>query len=81
MLPPYLAGEIVMASRSGAWSGGRVAVGARKPWRSALDWIGMAVERRRQRARLAELEARLLRDIGLTCEAALAECRKPWWRR
>ncbi|MBR0671809.1 DUF1127 domain-containing protein [Roseomonas soli] len=40
-----------------------------------------ALERRRQRARLAVLEPRLLRDIGVTPEEALAESRKPWWRR
>jgi uncharacterized protein YjiS (DUF1127 family) len=37
--------------------------------------------RRRQRADLADLDARLLRDIGLTRAEVIAECAKPFWSR
>lgn len=36
--------------------------------------------RLRSRRELASLEPRLLRDIGLTTEAALKEAEKPFWR-
>lgn len=37
-------------------------------------------ERARQRRALANLDWRLLRDIGLTAEQALLEANKPFWR-
>jgi len=37
-------------------------------------------ERRRQRAQLLAMEQRELRDIGLTRDDVLHECRKPFWR-
>lgn len=40
-----------------------------------------AMERRCQRARLATLEPRLLRDIGVTPDEARREVSKPCWRR
>lgn len=43
--------------------------------------IGAALDRRAQRRRLAELDPRLLRDIGITRAEALVEARKPMWRR
>ena len=70
-----------MTSQSGAWPGSHVAPPAPGPWRPALAWVCMAMERRRQRTRLAALEPRLLRDIGVTPTEALAESRKPFWRR
>ncbi|WP_272877337.1 DUF1127 domain-containing protein [Neoroseomonas eburnea] len=69
-----------MASRSDAWGTGGVAPRARPPLRWALAWIGAAMDRRAGRARLAELDPRLLRDIGVMPMDALAESRKPWWR-
>jgi uncharacterized protein YjiS (DUF1127 family) len=36
--------------------------------------------RHRQRAALAQLDARLLRDIGLTRADVVAECAKPFWK-
>lgn len=38
-------------------------------------WIGVA----RQRRALALMDARLLRDIGLTREAAMREAGRPFW--
>jgi len=38
-----------------------------------------ALRRRRTRADLADLDARLLRDIGVTRLDAAAESRKPFW--
>jgi uncharacterized protein YjiS (DUF1127 family) len=38
------------------------------------------MERSQQRRALAELDDRLLRDIGLTREDALQECANPFWR-
>ena len=46
----------------------------------ALDWIGEAMERSRQRNDLARLDDRLLKDIGLTRYDALVEFHKPFWR-
>lgn len=42
----------------------------------AGEWYRRVVSRRQ----LAELDARLLRDIGLSQEAARTEVRKPFWR-
>jgi len=39
-------------------------------------WVDVA----RSRRQLSELDPRLLRDIGLTREAALKEAEKPFWR-
>ena len=44
--------------------------------RAVVFWM----ERSRQRRALAELDDRLLRDIGLTCEEARRECANPFWK-
>ncbi|MBY0295751.1 MAG: DUF1127 domain-containing protein [Methylobacterium sp.] len=46
----------------------------------ARAWLARAAARRRQRLDLAALDARLLRDIGLTREQAGAEAAKGFWR-
>jgi uncharacterized protein YjiS (DUF1127 family) len=38
------------------------------------------IARYRQRTLLAQLDARMLRDIGLTRKDARRECEKPFWR-
>lgn len=43
----------------------------------ALRWI----DRGRQRRLLAELDDRMLADIGITREEALREAYRPFWRR
>ena len=43
-----------------------------------IVWLGLA--RSRERRVLASMDARGLRDIGLTPAQAGAEARKPFWR-
>ena len=47
--------------------------------RALRKGIKEAMRRRRTRADLADLDARLLRDIGVTRMDAAAEARKPFW--
>lgn len=54
---------------------------------TALDVWGWLIalglrygERMRQRRALAELDARLLADVGLSREQVARECAKPFWR-
>jgi len=49
-------------------------------WRYVARLVLAWIERRRQRAALSELDAHLLRDIGVSPEAARAEAEKPFWR-
>ncbi len=44
--------------------------------RLIAEWI----ERTSQRRALAELDERMLRDIGITRVEATRECEKPFWR-
>ncbi|HSK42078.1 MAG TPA: DUF1127 domain-containing protein [Arenibaculum sp.] len=48
--------------------------------RSAVDTIILWHERASSRRKLADLDPRMLRDIGLEETAVLAEIRKPFWR-
>ena len=50
-------------------------------FRAALALVGQWRERARQRRQLARLDARMLRDIGVTAAEAERECEKPFWRR
>jgi uncharacterized protein YjiS (DUF1127 family) len=47
---------------------------------AAFMLIGRWIERTRQRQALAELDDRMLRDIGVTRVEAVRESRKPFWR-
>jgi uncharacterized protein YjiS (DUF1127 family) len=47
---------------------------------NTLIALTTAVTRRRERQRLARLDAHLLRDIGLGTQDAAEECAKPFWR-
>ncbi|HXP05051.1 MAG TPA: DUF1127 domain-containing protein [Stellaceae bacterium] len=49
-------------------------------FRSALALIRRWHERARQRRQLARLDARMLRDLGITAAEAERECNKPFWR-
>ncbi|HLQ17974.1 MAG TPA: DUF1127 domain-containing protein [Tabrizicola sp.] len=42
--------------------------------------FSIAVTRRRDRNRLAHLDAHLLRDIGMDPQEARRECAKPFWQ-
>lgn len=41
--------------------------------------LGFIVERQRQRRALAQLDARMLADIGVSADAARREANKPFW--
>ncbi len=56
-----------------------LALRAPAPLRLTLPNVLELIERARQRRALAELDERLLADIGLTKEAAALEARKPFW--
>jgi uncharacterized protein YjiS (DUF1127 family) len=45
-----------------------------------LDRLRRCVERARQRHALAELDDRLLQDVGLTRDDVTSEVEKPFWR-
>lgn len=45
-----------------------------------LGFATAALTRRRERIRLAHLDAHLLRDIGLDAQDARRECAKPFWQ-
>lgn len=47
---------------------------------AASDWVLDALERRRERRQLAELDDRILHDIGVSRADIDAELRRPWWR-
>jgi uncharacterized protein YjiS (DUF1127 family) len=51
---------------------------ARGVW---LDWLDTVLARRAERRQLLALDARDLRDIGLTQAEAWALARQPLWRR
>lgn len=51
---------------------------ARTP-RSIARWLRGALSLRRQRSRLADLDDRILRDIGITRAEAEAEANRPVW--
>lgn len=42
-------------------------------------WLACRL-RAEQRARLAELDERMLKDVGISPRAAAEESAKPWWR-
>jgi uncharacterized protein YjiS (DUF1127 family) len=51
------------------------------PATGLLPWIHSTVTRWRERRVLEMLDERTLRDIGISRSQALAEARKPCWRR
>lgn len=53
----------------------------RRSWfATCLAMLDAAMARRAQRRKLATLDARLLRDIGVTRHDAAMEAAKPFWR-
>ena len=59
---------------------GRLVVAALRLARDGFATLGLWRERAQQRRALAELDDRLLRDIGLTRMEVKFESRKPFWR-
>ncbi|MBE9557166.1 MAG: DUF1127 domain-containing protein [Proteobacteria bacterium] len=47
---------------------------------ASLQTLQLWYERSRQRRRLAQMDDRLLRDIGIDRIAAMEEAAKPFWR-
>lgn len=45
-----------------------------------LRLVTRRIETRRTRLALAHLDAHLLRDVGISWEAAQAEAQRPFWR-
>lgn len=45
-----------------------------------LNSVAHVATRRRDRQRLGQLDAHLLRDIGLDAQEARRECDKPFWQ-
>jgi uncharacterized protein YjiS (DUF1127 family) len=58
----------------------RSVVPARCTLGAAARVVALWIDRVRQRRALAELDERLLRDIGITWSDAARECAKPPWR-
>jgi uncharacterized protein YjiS (DUF1127 family) len=65
-----------------ALPGRRAAIGA--AMRGALGrvaaWCARCHARHEQRRDLAALDARMLKDVGISPSEAAAESAKPWWR-
>jgi uncharacterized protein YjiS (DUF1127 family) len=53
----------------------------RVSWRDLTAWTRYAISRWRERRMLEMLDERILSDIGISRSQALAEARKPCWRR
>jgi len=51
-----------------------------KAMRHVGAWCWLCIQRAEQRKRLAELDERMLKDVGLTPRQAAEESAKPWWR-
>lgn len=47
--------------------------------RRLFCWLLAVLDRQRQRCALSELDDRLLRDIGVSREAARREAERPFW--
>lgn len=56
------------------------AIDVSSPFTAAYRVFTTWVERHEQRARLANMDARILRDMGLDRVDALNEAAKPFWR-
>jgi uncharacterized protein YjiS (DUF1127 family) len=64
-----------------------IGLARRPPAFGLVDWLRrlpdqvlMGLERSRQRRQLARLDARMLRDIGVSRSAAFGETRKWFWQ-
>jgi len=62
------------------WRPARPAGRSIRPLSMALRVVAFWIQRARQRRALAQLDDRLLRDIGITRYEATRESEKPFWR-
>ena len=59
----------------------RIGTRSTRSWpRLLADGVLLWMERKAQRRQLAQLDPRMLKDIGISRETALEEARKPGWR-
>jgi len=70
--------EIRVPSRAAEVNG--LSVDPARFFLASLQSLQLWYERSRQRRRLAELDGRLLQDIGIDRVAAVKEASKPFWR-
>lgn len=68
------------ASKDEEWTFGGHPVGASPQAFNVFAARRLCYQRSRQRRRLARLDDRLLRDIGIDRIAAMGEISKPFWR-
>jgi uncharacterized protein YjiS (DUF1127 family) len=52
----------------------------RQGLRAVIDLIFVWQERHRQRAELARMDQRMLRDLGLSAQDIASEAEKPFWQ-
>ncbi len=55
-------------------------VSLRQGLQAAVDLIFVWQERRRQRTELAQMDQRMLRDLGLSAQDIASEAEKPFWQ-
>lgn len=70
--------EIRVPSRAAEANG--LSVDPARFFLASLQSLQLWYERSRQRRRLAQLDGRLLQDIGIDRVAAIKEASKPFWR-
>jgi uncharacterized protein YjiS (DUF1127 family) len=70
--------EIRVPSRAAEVNG--LSVDPARFFLASLQSLQLWYERSRQRRRLAQLDGRLLQDIGIDRVAAMKEASKPFWR-
>jgi uncharacterized protein YjiS (DUF1127 family) len=69
-----------MVAEIGIWQNFPPRSGLRRTLMALADRADACIARRRQRRALAELDDRLLRDIGVTRYDVAREASKPFWR-
>lgn len=73
---------MAMSHQTGSFAAGPLSAFRRRlTWRSTGWLLARWYDRWLQRAALAELDARLLADIGRTSEEVRRECAKAFWRK
>jgi len=73
----HIVNSHVPCKAAGAWG---LPAGPSRLFLASVQTLQSWYERSRQRRRLARLDDRLLRDIGIDRVAAMEEISKPFWR-